>query len=165
MQDEEKNPVESRVISGSDSSPASGEDEIPPYLATASQKGVLARLRTWEAALDRKIGVETHGISRRPPEDRDLAYASWSNQAVMFLMWMSATTNLSCFATGFLGWELGLDLSRSIVIIIFSTLIGSSVTVSCAVDSFDCSSEEEENWFRVVIKDREKKGRGVLRLD
>lgn len=38
--------------------------------------------------------------------------------------------NLSCFATGFLGWELGLDLSRTITITIFSTLLGSAVTVS-----------------------------------
>lgn len=45
-------------------------------------------------------------------------------------MWMSATMNLSCFATGFLGWELGLDLSRTITITIFSTLLGSAVTVS-----------------------------------
>lgn len=45
-------------------------------------------------------------------------------------MWMSATMNLSCFATGFLGWELGLDLSRIITITIFSTLLGSAVTVS-----------------------------------
>lgn len=132
MQDLEKHPAEPTVVAG-DTSPVSGEDEIPPYLASAAQRGPLARLRGWEAALDRKLGVETHGISRRRPEDRDPAYASWSNQAVMFLMWMSATTNLSCFATGFLGWELGLDLSRSIVIIIFSSLIGSAVTVSFAV--------------------------------
>lgn len=38
--------------------------------------------------------------------------------------------NLSCFATGFLGWELGLDLSRTITITMFSTLLGSAVTVS-----------------------------------
>lgn len=43
---------------------------------------------------------------------------------------MSATMNLSCFATGFLGWELGLDLSRTITITMFSTLLGSAVTVS-----------------------------------
>ncbi|KAL2292046.1 hypothetical protein FJTKL_10717 [Diaporthe vaccinii] len=47
-------------------------------------------------------------------------------------MWMSATMNLSCFATGFLGWELGLDLSRIITITIFSTLLGSAVTGWCA---------------------------------
>ncbi|KUI74150.1 Purine-cytosine permease fcyB [Cytospora mali] len=132
MQDEEKTPVEPTVVAGDASPVTSRDDEIPPYLASASQRGVLAKLRGWEAALDKKIGVETHGISRRRPEDRDPAYASWSNQAVMFLMWMSATTNLSCFATGFLGWELGLDLNRSIVIIIFSSLIGSAVTGWCA---------------------------------
>lgn len=124
MQDEEKYAVEPKVAaSGSD-------DEVPSYGASSSEKGILAKLRGFEAALDRKIGVETHGIARRRPEDRDPTYASWSNQAVMFLMWMSATTNLSCFATGFLGWELGLDLWRSILIIIFSSFIGAAITVS-----------------------------------
>lgn len=48
----------------------------------------------------------------------------------MFLLWMSGTLNLSCFATGFLGWEFGLDLRRNIVIVVFATLLGSAVTVS-----------------------------------
>jgi hypothetical protein len=130
MQDEEKYAVEPKIAaspsgSGFDeaSSPQGGIQE------SQSRGGILVTLRGWEAAMDRKIGVETHGIERRRPEDRDPNYASFSNQAVMFLMWMSATTNLSCFTTGFLGWELGLDLWRSIVIIIFSSLIGSAVTV------------------------------------
>lgn len=125
MQDEEKYAVEPKVAA----SGASDEDS-PSYGASSSEKGILAKLRGFEAALDRKIGVETHGIERRRPEDRDPSYASWSNQAVMFLMWMSATTNLSCFATGFLGWELGLNLWRTVVIIVFSTSIGAAVTVS-----------------------------------
>lgn len=84
MQDEEKYPVEPKVVA--DQSSASVEDEVPPYMRNASKKGVLAKMRGWEEALDRKIGVETHGISRRRPEDRDPAYGSWSNQAVMFLV-------------------------------------------------------------------------------
>lgn len=124
MQDEEKIAVEPQVAT------TTGSDDEYSGRGNVGGSGVLATLRGWEAAMDRKMGVETHGIERRRPEDRDPAYASWSNQAVMFLMWMSATTNLSCFSTGFLGWELGLDLSRSIVIIIFSSLIGSAVTVS-----------------------------------
>lgn len=56
-------------------------------------------------------------------------------QAVMFLLWMSGTLNLSCFATGFLGWEFGLDLRRNIVIVVFATLLGSAVTVR-SIDSF-----------------------------
>lgn len=121
MQDEEKYVVEPKVAAS-----GASDDETPAY----GNKGILAKLRGFEAALDRKIGVESHGIERRRPEDRDPAYASWSNQAVMFLMWMSATTNLACFATGFLGWELGLDLWRSVLIIIFSSFIGAAVTVS-----------------------------------
>lgn len=124
MSDLEKSPVEPKVAT-----PAS-EDDYNTGATGAKQTGILARLRGLELALDRKLGVESHGIDRRRPEDRDPAYASWSNQAVMFLMWMSATTNLSCFTTGFLGWELGLDLSRNIVITIFGTLLGSAITVS-----------------------------------
>lgn len=79
--------MEPKVLAGaSDQSSASVEDEVPPYMRNASKKGVLAKMRGWEEALDRKIGVETHGISRRRPEDRDPAYGSWSNQAVMFLV-------------------------------------------------------------------------------
>lgn len=127
MQDEEKHTVGPKIATTGTGS----EDEVPCCSAGAGSKtGILAKLRGWEAAMDRKMGVETHGIERRRPEDRDPAYASWSNQAVMFLMWMSATANLSCFSTGFLGWEMGLDLGRTIAIIIFSTLIGSAVTVS-----------------------------------
>lgn len=91
-----------------------------------------ARLRSYEAWLDRLLGVEAEGIARRRPEDRDPTYARWSNQAVMFMLWMSTTMNLSCFTTGFLGWELGLDLGRSVTIIIFSTLLGSAITGWCA---------------------------------
>lgn len=134
MSDEEKNPVvplESKIAPSPSGSGDDGEElQHHQDKAALPTTGILAKLRGWEAALDRKIGIENHGIERRRPEDRDPAYASWSNQAVMFLMWMSATTNLSCFSTGFLGWELGLDLSRTITIIIFSTLVGSAVTVS-----------------------------------
>ncbi|KAJ4396310.1 hypothetical protein N0V93_000529 [Gnomoniopsis smithogilvyi] len=126
MRDEEKYIDEPKIAASPRGSGDDGEELRAP------STGVLAKLRGWEAALDRKIGVENHGIERRRPEDRDPSYASWSNQAVMFLMWMSATTNLSCFSTGFLGWELGLDLRRTIVIVIFSTLIGSAVTGWCA---------------------------------
>jgi hypothetical protein len=87
MQDEEKYVVEPKAVTGaSDKSSASLDDEVPPYMRNASKTGLLAKLRGWEEALDRKIGVETHGISRRRPEDRDPAYGSWSNQAVMFLV-------------------------------------------------------------------------------
>lgn len=112
MQDEEKYPVEPKVVAGaSDKSSASVEDEIPPYMRDASKKGVLAKLRGWEEALDRKIGVETHGISRRRPEDRDPAFASWSNQAVMFLVSAPMKTpGASSGAT--YGFVMGFDTTR-----------------------------------------------------
>ncbi len=112
---------------------SSSESEIPPYLRTSNPVArFFARLRRYEAAMDRKIGVEAHGIARRRPEERDPTYARWSNQAVMYLLWMSTTMNISCFATGFLGWEFGLDLGRSVAVIVFATLLGSAVTGWCA---------------------------------
>ena len=111
------------VISSVASDTSSGEifDTAPP----PPPKGVLARLRHYEAILDDKLGVEKNGPARILPEDR-----RQPNQFIMGLMWASATMNLSCFATGFLGWEFGLDLRQSIVTVIFGTLIGSMVTVS-----------------------------------
>ncbi|EPE05001.1 nucleoside [Ophiostoma piceae UAMH 11346] len=108
-------------------------EAVPPYMRSSNPVArFFARLRSYEEALDRKIGVESAGISRRRPEERDPTYARWSNQAVMYLLWMSTTMNISCFTTGFLGWEFGLDLSRSVAIIVFATLLGSAVTGWCA---------------------------------
>ena len=95
-------------------------DTVPP----PPPSGILARLRHYEALLDNKLGVEKNGPARILPEERNPP-----NQAVMALMWASATMNLSCFATGFLGWEFGLDLKQSILTVIFGTLLGSMVTV------------------------------------
>ena len=109
-------------------------DALPSEIETESAEfdtapppppsGILARLRHYEALLDKKLGVEKNGPARILPEDRKPP-----NQAVMALMWASATMNLSCFATGFLGWEFGLDLKQSILTVIFGTLLGSMVTV------------------------------------
>lgn len=111
------------VISSVPSDISSDEvfDTVPP----PPPKGVLARLRHYETILDDKLGVEKGGPARILPEDRKPP-----NQAIMALMWASGTMNLSCFATGFLGWEFGLDLKQSILTVIFGTLIGSMVTVS-----------------------------------
>lgn len=38
--------------------------------------------------------------------------------------------NLGTFATGFIGWELGLDLRQSILVIIFGSVAGGMITVS-----------------------------------
>jgi hypothetical protein len=86
--------------------------------------GILSRLRFYEQVMDRKLGLETNGPerileeNRHPPKD-----------IVMIVMWASATMNISCFTTGFLGWELGLSLKQSILVTIFATLLGSAVSV------------------------------------
>ncbi|KAJ9309310.1 hypothetical protein DTO027B5_2719 [Paecilomyces variotii] len=89
--------------------------------------GFLARFRYYEELLDRKMGVESHSLDRVHPEDRKPP-----NPLVMAFMWASATMNLSCFSTGFLGNQFGLSLSQTIPITIFATLLGSAVTGWCA---------------------------------
>lgn len=97
--------------------------------ASAEKHGILGKLRYYESLLDKKLGVEAEGPARMLPEERDPAYNKWQNQAIMALMWASGTMNLSCFTSGILGWELGLDLKQTILISIFGTLIGAAVTV------------------------------------
>ncbi|KAK3403132.1 nucleoside transporter family [Sordaria brevicollis] len=92
----------------------------------------LDTLRHYEAVMDKKVGVEARAVERKRPEDRDPNYTIWHNQAVMFLLWMSSTLNLACFATGFLGTTLGLDLRTSLTVIITATFLGSAVPGWCA---------------------------------
>ena len=110
---------EKATVISSESESAEFDTAPPP-----PPSGILARLRHYEALLDDKLGVEKNGPARILPEERNPP-----NQAIMALMWASGTMNLSCFATGFLGWEFGLDLKQSILTVIFGTLLGSMVTV------------------------------------
>lgn len=126
--DEEKPPLSDEKQQPFDTA----SEEVASPSDNNKPKGFLATLRHYEAALDRFLGVEAHAISRKRAEDRDPAFRKWHNQAVMFLLWMSSTLNLSCFTTGFLGWEFGLDLRRSILLIVFGTFCGASVTGWCA---------------------------------
>lgn len=70
--------------------------------------GILGRMRELEATMDRKLGIESHAIERKLPEDR--VTMKWTDTLSMAALWASGTMNLSCFATGFLGWKFGLDL-------------------------------------------------------
>lgn len=88
-------------------------------------RGVFATIRYYEEYLDRKMGIESHSLDRVHPENRDSP-----SSVVMGLMWASATMNISCFSTGFLGNEFGLSLGQTIPIVIFATLLGAAVTVS-----------------------------------
>jgi hypothetical protein len=107
----------------------SDEPELPPNLQSVAHRGFLGTLRHYENLLDKKIGVEAHGPARILPEQRDPEFGKWNKQIVMALMWASGTMNLSCFTTGFLGWELGLSLSQTIWITIVASFVGSSITV------------------------------------
>lgn len=93
--------------------------------------GILSRLRNWEAAMDRKLGVEAEAIARVLPEHR--LPQSWHSQAVMAVLWASGTMQLSCLATGFLGpYALDLALGPSIAITILGTFLGAGVSGFCA---------------------------------
>ncbi|KAL1982088.1 hypothetical protein VTN96DRAFT_1743 [Rasamsonia emersonii] len=103
--------------------------EVPAGEEPPIQKpqGFWARFRYYEELLDRKMGIESHTVERVLPEDRKPP-----NPLVMGFMWASATMNLSCFSTGFLGNEFGLSLGQTIPITIFATLLGSATTAWCA---------------------------------
>lgn len=122
---DEKPSIVSSIPFHNPSSDISSEEAVFDAAPPAPPRGILARLRHYEAILDDKLGVEKGGPARILPEERKPP-----NQAIMALMWASGTMNLSCFATGFLGWEFGLDLKQNILTVIFGTLLGSMVTVS-----------------------------------
>lgn len=92
--------------------------------------GILDTLCRFEAQMDAKLGIESQAIERKRAEDK--RPVPWHQQLSMALLWASATMNISCFATGLLGRELGLDLRQSIVVIIFASLLGGALTGYCA---------------------------------
>ncbi len=80
--------------------------------------------------MDKKFGMESEAIVRKRPEDKRPVH--WREELSMALLWASGTMNISCFATGFLGWEFGLSPKQSIVITIFASILGGAVTAYCA---------------------------------
>lgn len=118
--------IESR---GADSSSSQDYQE---YQGTTVKQdnGILSRLRNLEAAMDRKLGVESEAIDRKLPHERQPL--TWRAQLTMALLWASGTMNLSCFATGFLGWEFGLSLKQSILCTLFASILGGAVSGFCA---------------------------------
>lgn len=90
----------------------------------AQPTGFFARIRYYEELLDRKLGIESHSLDRVPADDRHPP-----NSLAMAFMWASATMNISCFSTGFLGKQFGLSLGQTIPIVICSTFLGACVTV------------------------------------
>lgn len=86
----------------------------------------LTKLTHFEEIVDAKLGLESNAIVRKTAEDRKPQ--PWHAQLNMALVWASGTMNLSCFATGFLGWEFGLDLKQSILVCVFGSLLGGAVS-------------------------------------
>ncbi|KAK0322638.1 hypothetical protein LTR82_006598 [Friedmanniomyces endolithicus] len=112
-----------------DSRGASGEQEYQGTLVK-QDNGFLSKLRNIEAVMDRRLGVESEAITRKRPDEREPL--TWRSQLTMCLLWASGTMNLSCFATGFLGYEFGLDLRQSILICLFASILGGAVSGFCA---------------------------------
>ena len=96
----------------------------------ASGGGILSWLNGLEARMDRKLGVESEAIDRKRAEDKKPV--SWFEELTMALLWASGVMNTSCFATGFLGWEFGLSLKQSVLIVIFASILGGALTGFCA---------------------------------
>jgi len=112
-----------------DSRGASGEQEYQGTLIK-QDNGILSKLRNIEAVMDRRLGVESEAITRKRPDEREPL--TWRSQLTMCLLWASGTMNLSCFTTGFLGYEFGLDLKQSILICLFASILGGAVSGFCA---------------------------------
>ncbi|KAI1467809.1 putative nucleoside transporter [Daldinia caldariorum] len=122
--DEEENVPQ---IVGVDADTSSEETQM-----RLKKTGFLAQLRSYEEALDRKLGVESHSIERKLPGDRNPFYTRWSGQLAIVSFWVGGCMNLGSFASGFIGWEFGLDLRQSILVIIFGSVVGGAVTSWCA---------------------------------
>ncbi|KAB8072236.1 permease for cytosine/purines, uracil, thiamine, allantoin-domain-containing protein [Aspergillus leporis] len=105
-----------------DLTPAPIEDEF-----ATKPRGFFARIEYYEGYLDKKLGIESNSLERVLPENRNPP-----NSLAMAFMWASATMNISCFSTGFLGKQFGLSLGQTIPIIMCSTLLGAAVTGWCA---------------------------------
>ncbi|KAI0910683.1 permease for cytosine/purines, uracil, thiamine, allantoin-domain-containing protein [Ustulina deusta] len=101
------------------------QDSVQSSHDDGGSRSILSRLRQIEAKLDAKFGVESEAINRKLPEDR--RHVKWHEELSMALLWASATMNTSCFATGFLGWELGLSLKQTIIISIFASIVGAAL--------------------------------------
>lgn len=129
VHDEEKQ-LDHVAVAAKTTESSSSENASVHETSHAKGTGILDRLLILEAALDRKLGIESQAIQRVLPEEQKPQ--SWHQQATMALLWAGATMNVSCMSTGFLGWELGLDLSQTIPITIFGTLLGAMVAGFCA---------------------------------
>lgn len=109
---------------------SSNDEPLASAYSDAPKYGIFARLRAFESRMDEKLHIESEAIDRKRPENK--RPVPWNEQLSMALLWASGTMNTSCFATGFLGAEFGLSLKQSIVITIFASLLGGSLTGFCA---------------------------------
>lgn len=93
-------------------------------------RGVFEQLQRAEDWLGLKLGIETEAIERNGIHER--SSFMWLDAINMGMLWASGTINLTWLATGFLGTELGLNLSQSLYCIGFGTLLASFLPGYCA---------------------------------
>ncbi|KAL6816209.1 permease for cytosine/purines, uracil, thiamine, allantoin domain-containing protein [Trichoderma camerunense] len=108
-----------------------GESMIGDALTSSDlEPGFLASLRRFEARMDKTLGIESHAIDRKTADQK--RPVKWYEELTMAFIWASGTLNISCFSTGFLSWEFGLNLKQSLLIIIFACFTGGAVSAYCA---------------------------------
>ena len=109
------------------------EEQREGFTSSDFEPGFLATLRRFEARMDKAMGVESHAIDRKLPHQK--RPVKWHEELSMALLWASGTMGISCFATGFLGWEFRLSLKQSLLIAIFASILGGAVSAYCATFS------------------------------
>jgi NCS1 nucleoside transporter family len=122
--------VDARDSASSPATAMGGQEEVYQGVVVKQDNGILSRLRRLELLLDKKLGMEAEAIDRKLPEER--RPFTWHSHLSMCMLWASGTMNLSCVATGFLGWEFGLSLKQAILISLFSSILGASLPGFCA---------------------------------
>lgn len=109
-----RSPPEKVLDATVDQKSSDSEGAVIEYNSTPVKQdnGFLSKLRSMEARMDRKLGIESQAIERKLPEDRHPM--SWHSQAPMFCLWASGTMGLSCFATGKKALDVPLILTVSL---------------------------------------------------
>ena len=81
---------------------------------------ILGKLKLWEMALDKKLGMEGQGIERIPEDKRHPP----SNLNMIFF-WFSNLFSLGLIPIGMLGPIFGISLRDSIILSVFASILGS----------------------------------------
>ncbi|KAK4937283.1 hypothetical protein LTR10_022040 [Elasticomyces elasticus] len=104
--------------------PTSHSDDGVGEIRSYDQMSFLQKLQTYSLHLDKKLHIESRGIDRCLPEDRNLKL----NYVDMMLLWFSCSAVISTVATGLLAgpsW-LGLSVTDGFLAVFFGTVLGAA---------------------------------------